>query len=299
MARRNIITAVLVVIAFGLGAGAGALGLLWATGGLETESAAVEDIVPTLSLDTPTPDGGRVIATQVAQINARLDGIAEQIAVLATGVVESGQTTGDAPPAREAVPSPTATPASPAAAGLERGLYRISPDESEVRFLIDEVLAGSTNTVRAVTRRVAGDVVIDFANPPASTVGAIAINARTFRTDQEFRDDSIRGHILETDTYEFITFRPTGLVGLPESPVAIGATLDFQIMGDLTVKATTRSVTFDASVTVVDGERLEGLARAAVRYTDYGITIRTPPLVSSVSEDVILEIAFVALRVAA
>lgn len=288
MNRRTLLTALLVLIAFGLGAGAGALGLLWATGGLESESASIADVAPTLSLDgpTPTPSDALRLATQVAQINTRLDGIESSIAALGQGIASA------AIPTASPTPSPVEPADSPA-----RGVFRISQDESQVRFLIDEILAGSPNTVIAATRRVAGDVIIDFANPPGSQVGEIAINARTFRTDQEFRDDSIRGHILETDTHEFIRFVPTAINGLPEAPVSLGDTVAFQIVGDLTVRTVTRSVTFEASITIEDADRISGLARAEALYTDFDITINTPPLVSDVAESLIMEIEFVALRV--
>jgi polyisoprenoid-binding protein YceI len=292
MNRRTLLIVILVLIAFGLGAGAGALGLLWATGGLETESAAIADVAPTLSLDgpTPTPSDALRLATQIAQINTRLDGIEGSIAALGQGIASAGTAA--------AIPTATPTPAAGASSDAPaRGVFRINQDESQVRFLIDEILGGSPSTVIAATRRVAGDLIVDFANPPGSQVGEIAINARTFRTDQEFRDDSIRGHILETDTHEFIRFVPAAINGLPGAPVSVGDTVAFQIVGDLTVKAVTRSVTFEASIIIEDADRISGLARAEALYTDFDITINTPPLVSDVAESLIMEIEFVALRV--
>ncbi len=285
MSRRTVITAFLMLIAFGLGAGAGVLGLLWSTGRLDAESTPVEAVAPTLSLSdpVPTPAPDSQLAGQLDQIDARLSAIESQLERLAGGL---------------AAPTPaTPTPSPAAAAASQRALYRIDQEQSQVRFLIDEVLGGNPTTVTATTRRAAGDVIVDFGNPPASQVGTIAINARTFRTDNEFRDDSIRGLILQTDTYEIITFAPTALRGLPEAPVAIGQTVDFEIVGDLTIKNVTREVTFSASVTLVDETRIEGLVRAQVLYPDFGITVRTPPLVTDVSDEVTLELEFVALRV--
>lgn len=320
MSRRNIIiTAIIALVAFGAGAGAGVLGFLWSTGGLETESASVQDIAPTLSLDSPSPTPGEsaAMATQIAVMSSSLQSVEtqvnalaessertnEQLASISAALAAGGGAVVEAAteePEREAPAEATATPVVETAASGDvtaRALYRISQEDSQVRFLIDEVFSGLPNTVIATTRRVAGDIIVDFANPPASQLGTIAINARTFRTDQEFRDDSIRGHILETDTHEFINFVPTALQGLPAEPVSTGSTVEFQIVGDLTVKGVTRSITFDATVTLSDEARIEGLARAQVVYQDFDITIRTPPLVTEVKDEVILEIEFVALRV--
>lgn len=325
MSRRNIITAILILGAFGVGSLVGVLGYSWSTGGLTEESAPIENIAPTLSLDNPTPTPGSdlQLATQIAQINSNLESIAvqvetlsddsaaihEQLDAIGTLIAGAGVSASDtAPqvtpdPTEEPTPEPTEevvvqpTRAVGAADVPERALYRISGEDSEVRFLIDEVLAGNPTTVTATTRRVAGDVIVNFAAPSASQVGTIAINARTFRTDNEFRDNSIRGQILETNTHEFINFVPIQLNGLPTEPVGVGSMVEFEIVGDLTIKDVTRSVTFNATVTVVSEDRIEGLARTQVLYKDYGITIRTPPLVSDVSDEVILEIEFVALKV--
>jgi polyisoprenoid-binding protein YceI len=153
--------------------------------------------------------------------------------------------------------------------------------------------------VVGTTSRVAGDLIVDFASPAQSQVGVIAINARTLKTDQEFRDQAIRGQILQSsrDEFEFITFEPTGYTGLPDGPAQVGDTLSFQVTGNLTIRDVTREATFDTSVTVETAERLSGTTSTVIRYSDFDITIRTPPTVSGVGETVTLELDFVALMV--
>jgi Uncharacterized conserved protein len=209
----------------------------------------------------------------------------------------------EAAPAPEATePPPTEAAANPAAApAAQRALYRITEDGSQARYKIDETLLGNRITVVGATARVAGDIIVDFASPAQSQVGVIAVNARTFRTDQEFRDQAVRGQILQTSRpeNEFITFEPTSYSGLPAGPAAVGDTLDFQITGNLTVRGVTRQVTFDVSVTVEAEERIRGTATTTILYRDFGIGINAPPTVSDIADEVTLEIDFVALRVAA
>ncbi|MBZ0184511.1 MAG: YceI family protein, partial [Melioribacteraceae bacterium] len=180
-----------------------------------------------------------------------------------------------------------------------RALFRINQDESEARFLIEEVLMGNPTTVVGATRQVAGDIIIDYANPSASTVGQIGVNVRTLKTDNDFRDQSIRGQILESTKteYEFVTFEPTEVIGLSAEPIEVGSTVEFQVRGNLKIREVTREVIFDLTVTAVSETQIEGLARATVRYADFDISIKAPPSVSNIGEEVTLELDFVALRV--
>lgn len=281
---------ILAVIAFGLGVGAGVLGLLWATGGNAEPSRDVQDVAPTLSLDSePANDDLEAVRSELQTLNEKIDTLSTQIA--------SG-----APPLATAA-SAEATEAAQADADSgdipERSLFRINTEESEARFLIDETLLGNRITVVGATNQMAGDVIVNFADPAGSEIGGIAVNARTLRTDNSFRDQAIRGQILQSsrDEFEFITFEPVSVSGLPEEPVSIGDELSFDILGNLTVRGTTREVTFNTQVTVVSADRLEGLARTEIVYPDFNIGINAPPNVTDIAETVILELDFAAMRV--
>jgi polyisoprenoid-binding protein YceI len=177
-------------------------------------------------------------------------------------------------------------------------VYRISQDDSQVEFNVDEVLSGRDNTVIGVSNQVAGDILVNLDDPSTSQVGQIRINARTFATDSGRRDSSIGRFILqsEKDEFEFIEFQPTSLSGLPES-VAVGDTVSFQITGDLSIAGTTNSVTFDATATLASEDQLTGHAETTILFPDFNLTIPSVPAVSHVDEDVILKIDFVANRV--
>lgn len=301
------ITALVALVAFGAGAAAGVFGLLWATGGNAQPSRDARDVVPTLSLSDPTPTSGAAaqVAAQLAEMNQKLDAVGTQVASanMRLESLEARMAGSDAASAASASlpPSLTPTPATAAAdAGLpERALFRITEAESEARFKIEEVLLGNPTTVVGATRRVAGDIIVNFRSPASSQIGTIAINARTLKTDQEFRDQAIRGQILQSsrDEYEFIEFRPVELINLPDTPAALGSPLLFQIRGDLKIRDVTRSVVFDAAVTPVASDRIEGVVSVTVRYSDFGLEIKAPPQVSSVGETVTLELDFVALAV--
>lgn len=173
--------------------------------------------------------------------------------------------------------------------------FSIIPEESQVLFLLDEDLMGSRNTVIGTTDQVAGNILVDFENPSASMVGPIEINLRTLTTDNEFRNRALRDQILESnrDEYEFTTFTPTAISGLPET-VEVGHTFRFTLTGDLPIRSVTNSLDWEVEVTVVSDTRIEGRARTTITRTQYDLIIPTVPTVANVEEDIDLAIEFVA-----
>ncbi|PJF21556.1 MAG: YceI family protein [Phototrophicales bacterium] len=283
---KNLVYVVAVLALMAVGAVAG---ILIYNAALAGDGEASEEIsAPTLDPNvTPTPGYSQVVATNEA--------LQTQIAVLQQITPEpvvTEEITAETPPEE----TDTAETNSDGLSG--RSLFRIEQTESEVRFNIDETLNGNRITVVGTTDQVAGDIVVDFDNPGSSQVGTIRINVRTLTTDNRFRNDALRARILRSaeDEFEFAEFTPTDLANLPES-VSVGDTIEFQITGDLTVRGTTNSVTFDTTVTVVSADRLEGYATATILYRDFGLVIPNVPSVSDVADEVILEIEFVALRV--
>lgn len=179
--------------------------------------------------------------------------------------------------------------------GDMRSLFSLESGASEARFIIDEMLLGEPKAVVGMTTEVTGEILIDLDNPANSVLGMIRINLRTLETDNEFRTRALRGQILQSDRpeYEFATFTPTELVGLPEN-AAIGEAFTFQIVGSLNVHGVSRDVIFEASVTSISSSQIEGTASAVVLYRDFGLNIPEAPGVADVSDEVRLEIDFVA-----
>ncbi|HRQ40325.1 MAG TPA: YceI family protein [Chloroflexota bacterium] len=172
-------------------------------------------------------------------------------------------------------------------------IFQIDPAQSQVRFELDEDLRGSRITVVGTTNQVAGELAVDLSNPTATQVGIIQINARTLATDNNFRNRAIQNEILDTGAYEFITFTPTAVTGLPES-VNVDDPVTFTIAGNLTIRDVTNAVTFTVQATAVSATQLTGTATATVSRGDYGLQIPSVPNVANVEEEVELIIDFVA-----
>lgn len=189
---------------------------------------------------------------------------------------------------------PVEQPANQSAFPPGEVTLRILPEESEVRFLIDEVLLGTPTTVVGSTSAVEGELVTDLNNPSNAQVN-IAVDLTTLVTDNSRRNGAIQRFILETTNpaNQTAVFSASSISGLPE-PVVIGQPFDFQIAGDLSVKGVTRELTFDGTATLVSEGRLEGSAATQTLYTDFTIIPSLPPQVASVNDAMILEIDFVA-----
>lgn len=297
LVRWLVVIALLGVVAAGV-----AYLLIFITGGAGEASepiSAPQLTLPTATAALPTPTPIRIAEVQLSTPTAQPE---------TPTATPSPTAAATSAPAATPTPVPTATPApTPTAAATEAPagdvptsavLYRIVPEESEVRFEIDEILRGAPTLVVGTTNQVAGDFIIDFADLAASQLGPVRINVRTLRTDEERRDRAIRSRILESasDQYEFTTFEPVRLEGLPGS-LELGQTVPFQIVGNLAIRDITREVVFDAELTVVSPDRVEGTAVTTILRGDYNLTIPNVPFVASVDEDVLLGISFVAVTV--
>jgi polyisoprenoid-binding protein YceI len=180
-----------------------------------------------------------------------------------------------------------------ASAQPEPIIFSIVQAESQARFTLDELLRGAPKTVVGVTDQVAGEFSVDFENPANSQVGLIQVNARTLVTDSDFRNRAIKNEILDTGEFEFISFQPTLISGLPES-VAVGETITFEVEGELTIRDISNPVSFDVSISMASETTLNGYASTIVARADYDLQIPSVPNVADVDEEVLVEIEFVA-----
>lgn len=211
------------------------------------------------------------------------------IAVAATGYiyVSGGSGTASAPISAPQLSADTSA----------QQVFRINPDQSEVSFSLTEVLMGNNATAVGKTNQVTGDVLVNFGSPANSTIGTIRIDARTLATDSSMRDRMIRSQILQSaqDQFEYITFVPTSISGLPNKVVA-GQSIQLQIVGNLTIRGMTHVETFTGTVTLTSDSpaHLQGSATAQISRADFGLQIPNVPTVANVSDSVQLTISFVA-----
>jgi polyisoprenoid-binding protein YceI len=189
--------------------------------------------------------------------------------------------------------------ATPAAQGMEFDeageIYELLPDSTEARFLIGELLRGDPTTVVGKTNQVSGQIALDVDDPSTAAVGPIQVDARTLVTDNGFRNRAIDTRILLSRVFQFITFIPTAIRGLPDA-VSIGEPVQLQIEGDLTITEYTKPIVFNVTAVLVSDARIEGNATATIQRADFDLFVPSATGVAGVEEDVILEIDFAAER---
>lgn len=174
-------------------------------------------------------------------------------------------------------------------------VFTIDGSSSKATFTIVEVLFGKPNTVVGATNQVAGQILVNQQDPSKSQLGEIKVDLSALITDNPLRTRTLQGRILETDTpaNQYGTFVAKSITGLPSS-IAAGQQVSFKITGDLTIHQVTKTVTFDAKVTMVSAHQLTGQAQATVKYGDFNIAIPDVPSVTGVGDTVILTLTFTA-----
>jgi polyisoprenoid-binding protein YceI len=174
------------------------------------------------------------------------------------------------PPAATEAAQPQPTEAAAPAAGAAT-VYRIDAGQSEARYEVGETFFQGNRFVTAIgrTKGIAGDVLVDFAAPANSQIGTLVINVNQLTSDEGRRDNYIRNNALESAKYPEATFKPTKIEGIPAS-VKPGDTLTLKVTGDLTVKQTTRPVTFDVTLTA-NQDQLTGSAVTQILLSDFGV----------------------------
>lgn len=176
-------------------------------------------------------------------------------------------------------------------------ILTIDPSSSQATFTIDEVLFGKPNTVVGKTNSnsITGQIQVNLKDPSQSKVGQIRVDLSTLATDNNLRNRTLQSRILETDQQanQYAVFVPKSLKGLP-STISLGQPVSFQITGDLTIHQVTRSVTFDANVTLTSSTTLTGQAQTTVSYKDFNLAIPNVPSVTGVSDSVQLALTFTA-----
>ncbi len=202
------------------------------------------------------------------------------------------------PPAASAGPAATQPGASNTNAGQAGAiLYRIDASQSEARYEVGETLFNQNNRFQVAvgrTQGIAGDVLVDFAQPANSQIGELVIDVSQFTSDQSRRDNFIRRSGLESSRYPNARFVTRAIEGLP-AQVAAGDQATFTISGDLTVREITRTVTWSVTLTLEE-DQLVGSASTEILMSDFGVGPIQLPILAT--EDLVkLFFDFVALPV--
>jgi len=172
----------------------------------------------------------------------------------------------------------TATPASSSA---NQQTFQIMPAQTTASYSVFENLIRQNkpnNDAVGTTHSVQGSFRIQTGNSPLVTGMNITVDLRTLQTDSSFRDNYVRQHALQTDTYPYATFVSVSTQGLPAN-YTDGQTVHFQLIGNLTMHGKTNKETFDVQGKV-ENNTITGTATSTIFMTDFGIQ---PPNLANIA----------------
>jgi len=153
-------------------------------------------------------------------------------------------------------------------------------------YRVQEELAGiGTNTAVGRTPDVSGSITIVGTKIPKAGFTA---DLSTLKSDEGFRDDTIRHQAIETDRFPKATFELTEPIELDKIP-APGKKTAVDATGTLTLHGVTKDVTIPL-VAERTGDTIAVTGQLDIPFADYGIQQPTSFRVLSIEDHGILEV---------
>jgi polyisoprenoid-binding protein YceI len=174
------------------------------------------------------------------------------------------------------------------------GTWKVDPSigsfadftSSFVGYRVQEELAGiGTNTAVGRTPDVSGSITIDGSKIPKADFTA---DLSTLKSDEGFRDDTIRHQAIETDQFPTATFELTEPIELDKIP-AEGTKTSADATGTLTLHGVTKDVTIPLEAQRT-GDTIAVTGQLDLPFADYGIQKPTSFKVLSIDDRGILEV---------
>ena len=168
-------------------------------------------------------------------------------------------------------PPPTATdattaPTTGAAATGTAATWTIDPATSAVGYRVVEVLFGQDTEGVGRTSAITGGLTLEGAQV---TTAEFEVDMTTVTSDESRRDNQFQGRIMDTENFPTATFVLTTPIDLGTVP-AEGTAVTATATGDLTLKGTTNSVTFDVQAQQ-SGDTMQVVGSTDIVFADYGI----------------------------
>ena len=167
--------------------------------------------------------------------------------------------------------------------------YRVVAERSAARYRVREQLAGISFPSDAVgtTSAIDGSVSFDAQGRVRPSDSRLTVDLRMLRSDRDRRDSYVRRNTLETERHPTAVFTPSEVRGLP-SPLPQTGTASLELIGDLTIRETTRRLTWEATATF-NGREVGVQAKTSFRFADFGLSIPRVASVLSVEDTIRLE----------
>ena len=137
-------------------------------------------------------------------------------------------------------------------------------------------------------------MLIDEGPPIQVVSGEFRVDISTLQSDDSRRDRKIRQEFLESARYPIAEFRITSVEGLPQT-YNEGETVQFKMMGDMTIREITIPVTWDVTAAYKNGA-ISGEARTLIYMKNFGFMPPEIPGFMKVTDGVTLVVQFRAVE---
>lgn len=223
-------------------------------------------------------------------------------------VSSTSQTAGAASPVSTVVPTPTVTEAPsvmpqasptltptlpPRSLTSRTETFSIVPEESMLTYTVTQVLlseGGRTEQIVGRTHQLAGQFALNYDDPRNSGFGSITANLNTLTSGHRERDEALRSNWLEFARFPLAYFLVKEVRNFP-SDFQPAKPLDFQLVGDLTLKGVTRPATWDTTAALYL-DRLKGTATTHIHLADFGIPLPVVPGVIEVRDGITVTLEY-------
>ena len=198
--------------------------------------------------------------------------------------------------------SPTPTPtttvtaaATTAGTTASAGTWTVT-DRSKATIRVREQLVGVSLPSDAVLTATGAKGSFDLhADGTFASASKITFDLTTLSSDERDRDSFIKRDTLRVGQFPTAEFVPTKTSGLT-LPLAASGTFTFTLTGNLTIKGTTKEVTFDVTAKRDGGDiTATATANPSWKFGDFGMTAPSVPFrVLSVTDEIRATIDIVA-----
>ena len=138
---------------------------------------------------------------------------------------------------------------------------------SEAGYRATEVLFGQTGEAAGRTSDVTGSFDISGTSVEK---GSFSVELANVSSGQSLRDSQFQGRIMDVATYPTVDFALTAPIEFDSVP-EVGAQITASATGDLTIKATTKSVTFDVNATLTENGQIAVQGSIPITWDEWGI----------------------------
>jgi polyisoprenoid-binding protein YceI len=165
---------------------------------------------------------------------------------------------------------------------------------SGARYRVREQFADQDfpNDAVGETSEVSGSIVFDSNGKVLADQSKLVVDLRTLDSDEEDRDDFLRGESLESDRFPFAEFVVRELPGLTW-PLPQRGQATFQMVGDMTLHDNTSPLTWEVTAEFTP-ERVAGSATTNFTFGDFHMVRPSRFFLLSVEDNIRLELDFIA-----